>query len=110
MTTAINREAVKNQIKALEKQLLEDTKNKQTEAIKQVKAIIADFGLTASQCGFTTKRTPKDPNAPVKPKAEPKYVKKDKDGKEVKWSGKGRPPEIFKGMTQAQLNQHLIKN
>lgn len=109
MTNAINREAVKKQIEALEKQLLEDTKNKQKDAIKQVKAIIAEYELTASQCGFTSKRTPKDPNAPAKPKAEPKYVKKDKDGKEVKWSGKGRPPEAYKGLTATQLTQYLIK-
>lgn len=102
MTATINRDAVKEQIKALEKKLAEDTKNKQKGAIKQVKAIIAEFGLTASQCGFAGTRKAKDPNAPAKTKAEPKYQFVNDKGAIVYFRGKGRIP--------TDLENYLKKN
>lgn len=75
----------------LDRQIEEVRKNEVAAAVRQVKAIIREFGLTAAQCGFGSE------SAVVRKPAKAKYI--TPEGKT--WTGRGKPPNVFKELVQA---------
>lgn len=65
------------------------------EAIKQVKALIEDFGLTAAQCGFSVA----EQSAPTQPTKPVAVYYRTPDGTE--WSGRGRTPVAIQKLVDA---------
>ncbi len=76
----------------LEKQIEEARKNEVALAVRQVRDIIQEFGLTPAQCGFGSNST-----AEVRRPAKAKYI--TPDGKT--WTGRGKPPNVFKALVKA---------
>jgi DNA-binding protein H-NS len=73
----------------LDRQIEEIRKNEVGAAIRQVKEIIKEFGLTAAQCGFGPEG--------VKKSVKPKYMAPD--GKT--WTGRGKPSKVFKALLES---------
>ena len=92
---------------ALDEEIEAARKVELVDAIKKVKAIVQQYGLTASQCGFSLDGV-KEPTAPTRAPAQPKYI--TPDGKKT-WSGRGRPPVEFKALIDAgkKIEDFLIK-
>lgn len=95
------------QREALDKEIEAARQIEVVDAIKQVKALIVDFGLTAAQCGFSSEQasTVSKSTKTVKPK----YV--TPDGLHH-WTGRGNPPVAFKTLFEAghKKEDFLIKN
>jgi DNA-binding protein H-NS len=85
----------------LDRQIEEVRKNEVAAAVRQVKDIIQEFGLTAAQCGFGSNST-----AEVRRPAKAKYI--TPDGKT--WTGRGKPPNVFKALVEAghKMEEFLI--
>lgn len=74
------------------------------EAIRKVKALIQEYGLTSDQCGVgagasSTKKVRKPVAA--------KYITPDRT---VTWSGRGKLPNVFKALVEAghRMDEFLI--
>lgn len=85
----------------LERQIEEARKREIAIAVRQVKDIIQEFGLTAAQYGFGSNST-----AEVRRPAKAKYI--TPDGKT--WTGRGKPPNVFKALVEAEhkMEEFLI--
>ena len=85
----------------LDRQIEEVRKNEVAAAVRQVQDIIQEFGLTAAQCGFGSSNT-----AEVRRPAKAKYI--TPDGKT--WTGRGKPPNVFKALVAAghKMEEFLI--
>lgn len=90
----------------LNKQIADARKVEIADAIKQVKALIQEYELTAVDCGFTTKTIDSPPTTTRAP-AKPKYI--TPDGKT--WTGRGRAPKEFQALLDAgrDKEEFLIK-
>ena len=76
----------------LDQKIAETRKIEVGEAIRQVKALIQEFDLTAKQCGFAAEASG---TAKAGKRVQPKYI--TPDGK-VTWSGRGKLPNVFKAL------------
>lgn len=90
---------------ALNKQIADARKVELADAIKQVKALIEEYELTATDCGFTMKTA--DATGTRAP-AKPKYI--TPDGTKT-WTGRGRAPKEFQVLIDAghDKEEFLIK-
>lgn len=78
---------------ALEKQIDETRKNELREAIRTVKSLVAEFGLSASDV-FGSERSEKKRDKRTGRKVPPKY-RDPATGKT--WTGRGRAPTWMEG-------------
>lgn len=94
------------QREALDKQIEDARKAELSNAIKQVKAIIQQYGLTAAQCGFGSSTT--EVTTATRKPAKDKYI--TPDGKKT-WTGRGRAPKEFQALLDAghDKEEFLIK-
>lgn len=79
------------------------------DAIKEVKTIIRQYGLTAAQCGFSSNEAADEVvSTATRAPAKPKYI--TPDGKKT-WSGRGRAPVEFQALLDAgrKKEEFLIK-
>lgn len=78
----------------LEKQIAETQRNERAEAVAQVRALMAQYGLTLADIGSRSAAAPR-PTGSAKPKAKvaPKY--RDEASGQT-WSGRGLQPNWLK--------------
>lgn len=93
---------------ALNKQIADARKVELADAIKQVKALIEEYELTAADCGFTMKTTDANATTSTRAPAKAKYI--TPDGKKT-WTGRGRAPKEFQALIDAgrDKEEFLIK-
>lgn len=87
------------QQKALEQQINEARKREVSGAVAQVRAIVAQYGLTAQDV-FATGRAPRTPAADAGIKVAPKY-RDPLTGKT--WTGRGKPPTWIKDKNREEF-------
>lgn len=93
----------------LDKRIEEARKAELSDAIKQVKATIKEYGLTAAQCGFgSVTNEPTEVATTTRAPAKPKYI--TPDGAKT-WTGRGRAPKEFQVLLDAghDKEEFLIK-
>lgn len=93
---------------ALNKQIADARKVELADAIKQVKALIEEYELTAADCGFTMKTSDATATTGTRAPAKPKYI--TPDGAKT-WTGRGRAPKEFQTLIDAghDKEEFLIK-
>lgn len=81
------------------RQIAEIRASERAQAIAAVRAIVADHGLTADDCGFVV-------SAPAKARkpAAPKYS----DGNGKTWSGRGMMPRWMRSMIEAGATRESL--
>jgi DNA-binding protein H-NS len=77
------------QREALEKQIAEARRNETSAAVAQVRALVAEFGLTANDI-FTSGRAPRGAASSLGSKVAPKY-RNAATGET--WTGRGKAPK-----------------
>ena len=109
MTTYRN---VKSQIAQLEKQAADLFKKEVTAVLEKVRGLIAEYGLTAADLGFTgkankaVKATRTKKTAAEKPAGVPMYAD-PASGKT--WTGKGKPPNfIVEGVKSGKSKEDFL--
>lgn len=95
------------QREALDKEIETARKAALADAIKEVRAIIKEYGLTAAQCGFGSS-TNTEVTTSTRVPAKAKYI--TPDGKKT-WTGRGRAPKEFQTLIDAgrDKEEFLIK-
>lgn len=87
------------QREALEQQIAEARQREITEAVRQVRALVAEFGLTAQDV-FPTGKAAKAKLAKAGVKVAPKY-RNPATGET--WTGRGKAPKWIEGQDRARF-------
>lgn len=87
------------QREALEQQIAEARQREITEAVRQVRALVAEFGLTAQDV-FPTGKAAKAKLAKAGGKVAPKY-RNPATGET--WTGRGKAPKWIEGQDRARF-------
>ena len=89
------------QIESLKKQAEKQRKEEYSSVIKTIKKQIAEYGISASELGFASAKTPKAPKASASKKgkerassrAGTKVAPKYRDASGNTWTGRGKMPK-----------------
>lgn len=83
---------------ALDKQIIETQRQERADAIARVKALMAEYGLTAADLSTRSAAAPARPTATAGRKVAPKY--RDPETGET-WTGRGLQPKWLKAALAA---------